>query len=102
VPHIVEVTDCEGVPEFETVGLGVPVGDDERLFVFDKVWVSEAVCDDDDDGVTVGDCVELIVDDGVCEDDGVCDGTHTTGPAAESSDTMPATTFRRPPPIEKK
>ena len=52
--------------------------------------------------VSVGDCDELIVDDDVSEGEGVGDGTHTTDPAAESSDIMPATTFRRPPPPENK
>ncbi len=48
---VIDVRDCDGVPEFEPVGVGD--GDDERLFVVDKVLVSEAVCDDDDVGVTV-------------------------------------------------
>ncbi len=57
---VLEVRDCEDVPEFVPVGVGD--GDDERLFVVDKVWVSEAVCDDDDDGVTVLDAVEVKLD----------------------------------------
>ena len=76
----------------------VPVGDCDELIEDDglTVIVVELV------SVPVGDCDELIVDDGVSEGDCVGDGTHTTDPAAESSDIMPATTFRRPPPPENK